>query len=329
MLKAKNTKFSIDWLTHTFNLGEPHNVFQAGCGQTNELGVLRLKTSLGAFAIKRSEQAPKQVALSIEETAYKTGLPLPRPVCATNGKPYASYSNGEDLIWVRVYPWVEGMPYDWGFISEEVSRKVGGLLAAIHALPLSNLELQIEPYTPLKRSGWQHLTEQAIAKNLNWAFLLQNKISILVEWEDYIISNTVSDEPFVPSQKDLHPPNVIRCCNGNHVIIDWDDAGVVNAREEVAKFALVWATAADLPPHRDVVHAFISGYREAGGYFESRGILDLTYKAQTLLWWLAYNVRRDVSDCPGHVPDLTSALLSSVHPLDLEVLKRTAALFQI
>ena len=102
-----------------------------------------------------------------------------------------------------------------------------------------------------------------------------------------------------------------------------------DAREEVAKFALVWAAVPGEPPQPDVVRAFIRGYREAGGYFESRGILDLTYQARTRLWWLAYNVRRDVSDCPGHVPDLTSALLSGVHPLDLEVLKRTAGLFQI
>ena len=121
MLEADKTTFSIDWLTHTFDLGEPYNVFQAGCGQTNKLGVLRLKTSLGLFAIKRSEQA--------------------------------------------------------------------------------------------------------VAKDLDWAFLLQNKISILVEWEVYILSNTVNDEPYVPSQKDLHPPNVIRCFNGNHVVVDWDDAG--------------------------------------------------------------------------------------------------------
>lgn len=328
MLEANNTKFSLDWLVHTFDLGEPYNIVQAGYGQTNKLGVLRLETSLGLFAIKRSEQAPKPVALSIEETAYKTGFPLPRPIWAVDGKLCASYLNEEDTIWVRVYSWVDGTPYNWGFVSEEVAKKVGGLLAAIHALPLSNSELQNEPYIPLGRSGWQQLTEQAIAKNLDWAFLLQNKISTLVEWEEYIISNTVNDEPFVPSQKDLHPPNIIRCCNGNHVVVDWDDAGVVNAREEVAKFALVWATVPGQPPQPDAVHAFIRGYREVGGHFESRGILDLTYQARTRLWWLAYNVRRDVSECPGHVSDLTSALLSGVHPLDLEVLKCTTALFQ-
>ena len=104
-----------------------------------------------------------------------------------------------------------------------------------------------------------------------------------MEWEEYIVSNTVDDEPVVPSHKDLHPPNVIRRCNGNLVVLDWDDAGVVNAREEVAKFALVWAAVPGQPPQPDAVRAFIRGYREAGGHFKSREILDLTYQARTQL----------------------------------------------
>lgn len=328
-LGADDPEFSIDWLAHTFDLGQPHSIVQAGRGQTNRLGVLRLETSIGLFAIKRFDQAPKKVALSIEEAAHKTGFPMPQPIWAINGKPYATYSNKGNKVWVRVYSWVEGTPYDWGFVSEEVAARMGGLLAAIHALPVPKSELQDEPWMPLGRSGWEQLTEQAIVKGIDWAFLLRDKIPILVEWEEYILSNMVSDEPVVPSQKDLHPPNVIRCCDGNHVVVDWDEAGVVNAREEVAKFALVWAAAPGQTPLRDAVRAFILGYRKAGGYFKSRGILDLTYRARTRLWWLAYNIRRDVSEVGGHVPDLTIALLSGVHPLDLEVLKRTAALFKI
>ena len=329
MLWADPTEFSIDWLAHTFDLGQPHSAIQAGRGQTNRLGVLRLETSKGSFAVKRFEIAPKPVALLIEETAYKTGFPMPQPIWARDGQPYATYLNAGNTVWVRVYSWVEGTPYDWGFVSPEVSTQIGRLLAALHALPLPDSELQDESWMPLGRSSWEQLAQRATAKGMDWALSLQSKISILVEWEEYVLSSTVSDEPVVPSQRDLHPPNVIRCFDGSHVVVDWDAAGPMNAREDVARFALVWAAAPGRLPQQDAVHAFIWGYREAGGYFESRGILDLTHQARTRLWWLAYNVRRDVSDHPGHEPDLTSALLSSVHPLDLEVLKQTAALFKI
>ena len=139
---------------------------------------------------------------------------------------------------------------------------------------------------------------------------------------------TVSDEPVVPSQRDLHPPNIMQCVDGSHVVVDWDAAGPVHAREEVAKYALVWASAPGQSYVREAVQAFIQGYREAGGHFASRGILDLTHQARSLLWWLAYNVCRDVSAKPGPDPTLTPALLSSVHALDLERLKQTAVLFE-
>ncbi len=121
-------------------------------------------------------------------------------------------------------------------------------------------------------------------------------------------------------------PNIIRCVDGSHVVVDWDAAGPVNAREEVAKFALVWASAPGQAPSKAAVQAFIRGYRAAGRRFVSRGILDLTHQARTLLWWLAYNIRRDVSENPGPDPDLTPALLAGVHALDLERLQQIAVL---
>jgi hypothetical protein len=48
----------------------------------------------------------------------------------------------------------------------------------------------------------------------------------------------------------------------------------------------------------------------------------------SLLAWLAYNIRRDVSENPGPDPDLTPALLAGVRELDLEMLQQTAALLQ-
>lgn len=328
-LEAEQSDFSLDWLAQTFNLGQFYSIVPAGRGQTNRLGVLRLETSIGSFAIKRFEQAPKPTSLLIEEAAYRTSFPMPKPIWAIDGKLYATCLNERGTVWVRVYAWVEGTPYDWGYVSPEVSTQMGGLLAAIHALPVPTSQLQDEPWMPLGWSGWEQLTDQATAKGRDWSHSLRNKISILVEWEEYVLASTVSDEPLVPSQRDLHPPNVIRCIDGSHVVVDWDAAGPVNAREDVAKFALVWAAVPGKPSQQDAVHAFIRGYREAGGYFQSRGILDLTHQSRTRLWWLAYNVRRDVSDRPGHVPDLTSALLSDIYPLDLEVLKRTAALLAI
>ena len=31
----------------------------------------------------------------------------------------------------------------------------------------------------------------------------------------------VSDEPVVPSQRDLYLPNIMECVDGNQVVVDW------------------------------------------------------------------------------------------------------------
>jgi hypothetical protein len=328
MPRTDHPEFSVEWLARAFGLERPRTVVHAGCGQKNPLGVLRLETSQGAFAVKRFEHEPRRVALAIESAAYAAGFPMPQPLRTIDGKLYVAYRHTGSPVWTRVYAWVEGSAYDWGAVDPRLSHQMGKLLAALHALPVPAEALQEDPWRPLGWSGWEQLTAQAMAKGVAWAQTLREKIPALVEWEEHVLACTVSDEQLVPSQRDLHPPNIIRCVDGRHVVVDWDAAGPVNAREEVAKFALVWASAPGQSPSKAAVQAFIRGYRAAGGHFVSRGILDLTHQARTLLWWLAYNVRRDVSENPGPDPDLTPALLAGVREFDLGRLQQTAVLFE-
>lgn len=320
-------ELSLKWLTHAFGLGQPYLAIHAGRGQHNPLGVLRLETSKGVFAVKRCDHEPRRVALTIESAAYAAGFPMPQPLTTTDRKPYAMYTHTGRSIWVQVSSWVAGSAYAWGVVDPQLSYHIGRLLAALHALPVPTESLQEEPWQPLGWAGWAHYAAQATAQGAAWAQALWQKLPALVEWEDYVLSCTASDEPLVPSQRDLHPPNVMQCSDGKHVVVDWDAAGPVNAREEVAQFALVWASAPGQAPSREAVQTFVRGYREAGGRFASRGILDLTHQARSLLWWLAYNVHRDVSERPGPDPALTPSLLSRVQGIDLERLQYTASLF--
>ena len=328
MHRTDHPEFSVEWLAHAFVLGQPRIAVHAGCGQKNPLGVLRLETSQGCFAVKRFEHEPAQGALAIEFTAYAAGFPMPRPLRTPDGKPYVTYLHAGNPVWVRVYSWVEGTVYDWGTVDPKISYQMGGLLAALHVLPVPAEALQEDPWMPLRWSGWEQLAALAAAKGVAWAQTLRQRLPVLVAWENHVLAYTVSDEPVVPSQRDLHPPNVMQCVDGSLMVVDWDAAGPVNAREEVAKYALVWASAPEQSPSKEAVQAFIRGYREAGGHFVSRGILDLTHRARSLLWWLAYNVRRDVSEHPGPDPDLTPALLANVREFDLGRLQQTAMLFE-
>jgi hypothetical protein len=320
-VRSDHAEFGVEWVTDTFGLGRPVAARLAGRGQRNPLGVLRLETSTGVFAIKRFRDEPRPFALAIESAAHAAGFPMPRPV----GPPYAVCHQDGRAVWVRVYSWVDGSAYEWGVVDVRLSARVGGLLAALHALPVAPVALAEEPWRPLGGATWAALAAAAGRRRLGWASTLHSMLSVLVQWEDRVLAWTACDEPLVPSQRDLHPPNLIACPYGRQVVVDWDAAGPMNAREDVAKWAVVWASPPGAAPVREAVRAFVAGYRAAGGRFVSRGLRDLTHHVRSLLWWTGYNIGRDLGDDPGPDPDLTPALLSEVRRLDLDVLKRTAA----
>jgi len=60
------------------------------------------------------------------------------------------------------------------------------------------------------------------------------------------------------------------------VLVDWDAAGPVVPVQEVACFALVFAERGNNSGYNTkVAHAFINGYRDAGGDFTFSGREDL------------------------------------------------------
>ena len=90
MPRSEHPAFSVEWLAHVFDLGRPRVAVHAGGGQKHPLGVLRLETAQGCFAVKRCAHEPKSGALAIESTAYAAGFPMPQPLQTREGKPYVA-----------------------------------------------------------------------------------------------------------------------------------------------------------------------------------------------------------------------------------------------
>lgn len=313
-----------------FQLGCPAGALQfVTRGQRNPLGVCRLETDKGCYAVKRFDTAPTAASLAIETAASKAGLPMPKPIRTPCGQLSTSYQAGGQTLWIRVYRWVPGATLDWGCVNPGISLEIGKLMAAIHRLPVAAEDLLEEPslqWSVLTESGWAELAESASARRMLWAEALHRAIPVLIGQEAYLIKNSSKDEVAVPSQRDLHPPNIVRTPASAFFVIDWDSAGPVVDRHDVAKFALVWATPKDGQPLAAAVHAFIDGYRECGGRYQSQGPTDLLYQQKTLHWWLVFNIRRDLSDRPGPDTDLTSALLQRVVSWDTDRLQSLADL---
>lgn len=100
-------------------------------------------------------------------------------------------------------------------------------------------------------------------------------------------------ERMIGSHRDLHPTNVMRLRDSpGLVLVDWDAAGPVVPRQEMACFALVFAERDNNSGYdAEVARAFINGYRDAGGAFTFRGREDLAMLVQGRLWWTEQNLR--------------------------------------
>jgi len=308
-----------------FQLGRPRGALEfVARGQLNPLGVCRLPTDTGCFAVKQFDAAPRSAALAIEATAFEMGLPVPEPMQAHDGQFFATFQTAERTLWIRAYRWVPGAALRWGCTDPAIAFEIGKLMAAIHRLPVTRQDLMEPSWAPLTETGWFDLADRARGRRLPWADDLLRAMPVLLEQEAYLVKNTSDDEAVVPSQRDLHPPNIVRTPDSALFVVDWDSAGPVIARHDVAEFALVWATPEDGQPVEAAVHAFIDGYRKGGGRYESQGPADLLHKQQTLHWWLAYNIRRDIGDRPGPDAELTPALLRKAASWDIDRLKRLA-----
>jgi hypothetical protein len=310
-----------------FDLGKPKGAFAVGGqGQCNAMGVLRLETDRGMFAVKRNTSPPNPIALKVERAAVAAGIALPRPIETIAGMPVATYSSEAGELWVRVYPWVEGEPGEWGEVSEESSFAVGRLMAQIHGLSVADTDLDEPRWVPPGTSGWNALVRNAIAQKRSWAALLEEKVPFLVDAERYL-ERAVSQKRS-PSQRDYHPPNVIKSPHGGRVLIDWDGAGPAFARNEALRYAMIWATPRAEGPIPQLVRSFLRGYRAVGGDVERPSLDEIVELAQPQVWWIWFNVRRELNDEPTPIAGLAAVLLSGVTAISMDEMERRRALFE-
>jgi aminoglycoside phosphotransferase (APT) family kinase protein len=323
---AEPTTISAIECARAFDLGTPRGelVFAAR-GQSNPLGVFRLETERGSFAIKKLGAAPRPLALAIEQAAYAAGISLPQPLPSVDNEFALCDRSGRQPIWIRAFPWIDGSPSEWWSGDESSAFDVARIMARVHALPRPDIADDDAAWEPPGEVGWSKFGDSACERGLVWGEALRAKIPALVAIDR--LRAAASLEPKVVSQRDYHFPNIITPEYGPRVLIDWDAAGFGVARHEALLFALRWATPSRGTPQRDIVRAFVRGYTQSGGSLAVPTPDELWRATCPNTWWLWFNIVRDLSSEPGPDPDLLPVLISQVGGPDHAVLERTVALF--
>jgi thiamine kinase-like enzyme len=266
----------------------------------------RLETTHGVFAVKqlnRDWANPDYVdwyerAFSVEMAAFYAGISVPRPIAAHGtGHCLAELpGHNEQRITVRVHEWMGGEPIDRISREEGVLAEVGGILAQIHLLELKTAARPDEVLRVHGNQHWSDLTERLLGTCSVWAEELRRCLVTINELEAFVVASRMELGTPHLSHRDADQKNFMVTSEGRLLLVDWDAAGPINPRHEIAKECLNWAGAHVGMPDQRLAQALLAGYRRAGGDYSSPRPSDFGEFVCDMLGWLEFNVRRTLGE---------------------------------
>jgi hypothetical protein len=304
MKKARDAEFARA-VGDAFALGTPHGEMAPVAGGLTHR-MWRLETDHGAFAVKEINLDPGgawqrpwiERAFTLERAAFEAGVPMPRlvPVSAT-GLCLAEIRRGDGTTaMVRVHEWADGSGLHHTVYPAEVAETVAATIARIHNLRMPADQTLAEALRIGGDEHWLALAERVERSDIEWRWEFQGLLHVVRELETYVEASREDRTPLILSHRDADQKNWMRTDEGVLLLVDWDAAGPVNPRHEVAGLALRWAGSGLGEPDWRVVRAWIRAYRAAGGDMDPLLPGDLGEYVSVALWWFEYNVRRAMGE---------------------------------
>jgi Ser/Thr protein kinase RdoA (MazF antagonist) len=287
-----------------FDLGMPRGapVSVAG-GLTNRLW--RLTTETGEFAVKQMNRDPQRTdfvawfdrAFTLELAAYRAGVPMPRPVATRDGRCLGDVESSEGTLTVRVHAWVDGTPLNNGRIwPAETIARAAKALARIHALEMATEVAAKEGLHVFGDDHWRSLADRMQAEHVDIYDEFRSLLPVLHALEEYVEEAGNDATPLVLSHRDSDMKNFVRARDGELLLVDWDAAGPVNPRHDVANNALVWAGLHLGEPDVDAVRAYADAYTGEAPPTWKLQPHDLAELVSLRLGWFEFNVHRALGE---------------------------------
>ena len=289
-----------------FGLGElrvaPHAV---GGGLTNRMW--RFSTTRGVFAVKQMNRDYDRAdytdwfdrAFTLEQAAYAAGVPMPLPVpVAATGRCLGELPGSDGRpITLRVHEWVDGEKLVGGVVypTGDVAR-VGSILAVIHALGLTSDVPAIEALRLFGDDHWRGLAARLEREQVGCSVEFRGLLPAIAELEAYVVEAHADITSLLLGHRDADQKNFMRTPDGALLLVDWDAAGPVHPRHDLANHALVWAGVHAQEPDRAAARAYVEGYRRESGMAESFRLTDLAELVALRLGWLEFNVHRALGE---------------------------------
>ena len=204
--------------------------------------IWKVTTDRAAFAVKRlqpwveAEAVPFDV--HVQHAAEAAGIPLPRPVLTPNGEAMVEHT--------RVYEWVELLPATPIPVTPAVAREVGDLLGRLHRLALPPPHEEVDDWftEPPRLEDWNDLARRGADEDAPWMSWLPDEIAFLDDLGRQIAVPHTG--PVITCHCDYAPGNVLpSAADGSLVVLDWENAGPLQADVELAWALVLWTLNGD------------------------------------------------------------------------------------
>lgn len=258
----------------------------------------RLETDQGIFAVKalNPEILQRSAALDnfvasekIVNLAKYQGMPAV-PARIINGTAIHTLG-GQNYL---VFPWIEGMSLRPEEITPAHCKKIGKVLAKLHNMDFSSVELGNMDDNTLRPVDWQKYLDMGVEYEAEWTSLLAQNIENLYKWCELV--NPASDyirADMLISHRDLDAKNVLWHA-GEPIVIDWESAGFINPMVELAETALNWGGYNEMSLEKDKFMVLIAGYKTHRSVIKTdwQKVLENNFSGK--MEWLEYNLLRSL-----------------------------------
>jgi len=203
-----------------------------------------------------------------------------------------------DKQFYLVFDWVEGKSFKANAINKAHCEKIGSILADIHMIDFSNLDIANEWTDNGQVIDWKYYLQKGQDENSKWVKLLTENIHNIYNWNNEANRASVElSSDMVISHRDLDSKNVM-WNKDNPIIIDWESAGYINPFQDLVETAIYWAEDGSGNIDKERFLAFISEYKKKKGTLNANWRTVLLNGFLGKLGWLEYSLKRSLwIDC--------------------------------
>ncbi|WP_202708844.1 phosphotransferase [Sporosalibacterium faouarense] len=256
-----------------------------------------IKTTKGKYAIKALNPQ-----IMLRPTAMKNYINSERIAdIAANHIPAlpakiidGTFIHEMDSQFYLVFDWIKGRSIRAKDITLENCKKIGTILAKIHKIDYSDLDIIYEKSDYEKLIDWKYYMKKGKEENAVWSNLIQENLNRLYELNDRVNKSEIFlSSNVVISHRDLDPKNVM-WNEDNPIIIDWEASGYINPMKEMIETAIYWSEDESGHIDKERFLAFISEYKKIYGELNGDWKVVLSNGFSGKLGWLEYSLKRSL-----------------------------------